>query len=118
MDRFGPHEVTAREAILGKPGALVCAEAIRGDEQGGLFGARDLNHRIHVADADRIEGECFGDGEAMAVPLGASAGADRDRQTERLRRFRSQSFPLDCLLPQLVFCSDGSIRRHCTSVNA
>jgi hypothetical protein len=85
MDRFGPHEVTSREALLGKPGALVCAAAIRGDVQGGLFQARDLNHRIHVADRDRIKGVCFRDEEAMAVELGASAGADRDRQTEQLQ---------------------------------
>jgi hypothetical protein len=84
IDRFGPHEVTSREALLGKPGALIRAAAIRGDEQGRPFRARDLNHRIHVAHADRIEGVCFGDEEAMAVPPAASAGADRDRQTERL----------------------------------
>jgi hypothetical protein len=85
MERFGPHEVTSREALLGKLSALVCAAAIRGDVQGGLFQARDLNHRIHVADRDRIKGVCFRDEEAMAVELGASAGADRDRQTEQLQ---------------------------------
>ena len=40
---------------------------------------------IHVAHADRIEGVCFGDEEAMAVPLGGSAGAGRDRPTGRLQ---------------------------------
>src|ERR1700723_3798756 len=42
-DPPGPHEVTSREAILGKPGARGCAAAIRGDGQGGLSGARGLN---------------------------------------------------------------------------
>ena len=84
-DRFGPHEVASREALVGKPGALVSTAALGGDAQGGLFGAGDLNHGIHVAHADRIEGVCFGDEEAMAVPLGASAGAGRDRPTERLQ---------------------------------
>ena len=36
-DRFGPHEVTSREALVGKPGALVSTAAIGGDVQGGLF---------------------------------------------------------------------------------
>jgi hypothetical protein len=80
MDRFGPHEVASRKALFGRPAALVCAATTGGDEQGGLFGARDLNHSIHVPHANPIVGMCFGDEEAMAVPLGASAGADRDRQ--------------------------------------
>jgi len=56
-DRSGPHEGTSEEAILGKPGALVCAAAIRGDVEGGLFGARELNHPIHVADRGRQTGQ-------------------------------------------------------------
>jgi hypothetical protein len=74
MDRFGPHEGASREELPCKPGALVCAAAIRGDVEGGLFRARDLNHRIHVSDRHRIQGVSFGDEEAMAVELTAFTG--------------------------------------------
>jgi hypothetical protein len=35
--------------------------------------------------ASRIQGVCFGDEEAMAVELGTSTSADRDRQTGQLQ---------------------------------
>ena len=69
MDRFGAHEVASRESGCADKGR----GRTRGCGQSGLSGARDLTHRIHAADRDRIEGVCFGDEQARAVPLGLSS---------------------------------------------